>query len=61
MALFRALKKTLQAHYTTKVNNRVHTSRGTTHDEQNKNGKTALMLAKEYGHTEVVQLLENDD
>ena len=27
---FRALKKTLEAPYTTKVNNRVHTSRGTT-------------------------------
>ena len=29
-ALDRALKKTLEALYTTKVNNRVHTSRGTT-------------------------------
>ena len=28
---FRALKKALEALYTTKVNNRVHTSRGTTH------------------------------
>ena len=27
---FRALKKTLEAPYTTKVNNRVHTTRGTT-------------------------------
>ena len=27
---FRALKKTLEALYTTKVNNRVHTTRGTT-------------------------------
>ena len=27
---FRALKKTLEPPYTTKVNNRVHTSRGTT-------------------------------
>ena len=29
---FRALKKTLEAPYTTKVNNRVHTSRGATLD-----------------------------
>ena len=29
---FRALKKALEAPYTTKVNNRVHTSRGTTLD-----------------------------
>ena len=32
--------------------------KGAAVDEQNENGKTALMLAKDYGHTEVVQLLE---
>jgi hypothetical protein len=33
---FRALKKTTEAPYTTKVNNREHTSRGTTLLKENK-------------------------
>ena len=48
---FRALKNTLEALYTTKVNNRVHTSRGTTlthtHTQYNQNNRH--VIAKDLG------------
>ena len=41
---FRALKKTLEAPYTTKVNNRVRTSRGTTRSRDRSGHRCVCIL-----------------